>query len=289
MFKGILTAQITPFINGNIDTKKFFELIERQKNAGVDGIVIGGCTGESFTLEQEDCNLLWEEAIKFKSSDFKVIFGIAHNSTKRSIEMIKIANKYKPDGYLVITPFANKPSQNGLIEYYNTVAEISDAPIIIYNVPGRTSVSITAESISRLSENKKIVALKEALSDFDEFTKVKLLNKDFCLLSGEDTLTFPALCIGWDGVICTSSNVIPDLWVKMFQYFNENNIKKATEIHLKIFPLIKVLFLEGNPAPLKYAMKLLGLYNGELRPPLVEVSDNTKKQIEEQLKKLDLI
>ncbi len=122
MFKGILTAQITPFKNGEVDVDKFSQLIQRQKDAGVDGIVIGGCTGESFTLEQNDCNILWNEAIKFKSNNFKIIFGIAHNSTRRSIEMIKIANKFNPDGLLVITPFANKPSQTALTEYYNTIA-----------------------------------------------------------------------------------------------------------------------------------------------------------------------
>lgn len=289
MFKGILTAQITPFKNGQVDLDKFSQLVKRQKDAGVDGIVIGGCTGESFTLEQQDCNLLWQEAIKFKSNNFKIIFGIAHNYTKRSLEMVKIANEYQPDGLLVITPFANKPSQTGLIEYYTKVAEVSKFPIIVYNVPGRTAVSITAETVLKLSENKKIVAIKEALSDFDEFTKMKLLLKDFCLLSGEDTLTFPALCIGWDGVICTSSNIIPDLWVDLYKNFASGNLEKAASIHLKIFPLIKSLFLEANPAPLKYAMKVMGLYNGELREPLVEVSDNTKKQIESELKKLNLI
>ncbi|MFN3410730.1 MAG: 4-hydroxy-tetrahydrodipicolinate synthase [Exilispira sp.] len=289
MFKGILTAQITPFYNGKVDIEKFTQLIKRQKDSGINGIVIGGCTGESFTLEQEDCNLLWQEAIKFKSKDFNVIFGIAHNSTLRAIEMIKIANNYKPDGLLVITPFANKPSQSALVEYYNTIAEFSDSPIIVYNVPGRTAVSITAETVLKLSSNKKIVAIKQALSDFDEFTKFKLLLKDFNLLSGEDTLTFPALCIGWDGVICTSSNIIPELWVEMFSYYRKGDIEKAAGIHLKIFPLIKTLFIEGNPAPLKYAMKLMGLYNGELRAPLVEVSDTSKKQIEEQLKILKLI
>lgn len=289
MFKGILTAQITPFKNGKVDVEKFTQLIKRQKEAKIDGIVIGGCTGESFTLEQEDCNLLWDEAIKYKDKNFKIIFGIAHNSTKRSIEMIKTANRYKPDGLLVITPFANKPSQSGLVEYYNAVAEASESPIIIYNVPGRTAVSITAETTQKLSANPKIVAIKEALSDFDEFTKMKMLLKDFCLLSGEDSLTFPALCIGWDGVICTSSNLIPNLWVEMYENFKSGKIEKAAQIHVKIFPLIKVLFLEGNPAPLKYAMKLLGLYNGELRAPLVEVSDSTKKQIEVELKNLGLI
>ncbi len=289
MFKGILTAQITPFNKGKVDVEKFSELIKRQKEAGIDGVVIGGCTGESFTLEQEDCNLLWDEAIKFQSNNFKIIFGIAHNSTKRTCEMVKIANKYKPDGLLVITPFANKPSQTALIDYYNTVAEISNIPIIIYNVPGRTAVSINVETMMKLSANPKIVAIKQAISDFDEFTKFKMLLKDFCLLSGEDTLTFPSFCIGWDGVICTSSNLIPELWVDMYKSFNSGNIKKAAEIHLKIFPLIKTLFLEGNPAPLKYAMKVMKLYNGELRAPLVEVSDNTKKQIEQELKNLKLV
>ena len=288
MFKGILTAQITPFKNGEVDITKFSELIQRQKDAGIDGIVIGGCTGESFTLEQDDCNKLWNEAIKFKSKNFKIIFGIAHNSTKRSIEMIKTANSYKPDGLLIITPFANKPSQNALFEYYNSISEVSEIPIIIYNVPGRTAVSINAETVLKLSVNKKIVAIKEALADFDEFTKLKLLIKDFCLLSGEDSLTFPALCLGWDGVICTSSNLVPDLWVKMYKFFNEKKLEEAAAIHFKLFPLIKSLFLEGNPAPLKYAMKAIGLYNGELRAPLTEVSDATKKQIEEQLKNINL-
>ncbi|MEJ5272774.1 MAG: 4-hydroxy-tetrahydrodipicolinate synthase [Spirochaetota bacterium] len=289
MFKGILTAQITPFKNGKVDIEKFGQLIKRQKDAKTNGIVIGGCTGESFTLEQEDCNLLWEEAIKYKSSDFKIIFGIAHNSTKRSIEMIKVANKYKPDGLLVITPFANKPSQAGLLQYYNAIAEVSEIPIILYNVPGRTAVSISAETVQKLSANPKIIGIKQALSDFDEFTKLRMALNNFCLLSGEDSLTFPSFCIGFDGVICTSSNLIPELWVEMYQNFIKGNIEKAAQIHLKIFPLIKALFLEGNPAPLKYAMKVMKLYNGELREPLVEVSENTKKQIESELKNLNLI
>lgn len=289
MFEGILTAQITPFKNGEVDVPKFSELIKRQKEAGVHGIVIGGCTGESFTLEQKDCNLLWDEAIKYKSKDFKIIFGIAHNSTKRSIEMINIANKYSPDGLLVITPFANKPSQTALFDYYNSIAEVSNSPIIIYNVPGRTAVSISAETVLKLSSNPKIVAIKQALSEFDEFTKLKMLLPDFCLLSGEDSLTFPSFCIGFDGVICTSSNIIPDIWVDMYKKFKNKDIEGAAKLHLQIFPLIKSLFLEGNPAPLKYAMKRIGLYNGELRSPLEEVSDNTKKQIDTELKNLKLI
>jgi 4-hydroxy-tetrahydrodipicolinate synthase len=291
MFKGILTAQITPFKDGKIDIETFERLVERQKQAGIDGIVIGGCTGESFTLELEECQILWKSAKKFQDQNFKVIFGIAHNSTARTLEMVNIANRYDADGLLVITPFANKPSQSGLINYFTRVAEVSTSPIILYNVPGRTAVSLTAETILKLSDNPKIVALKEALSEFDEFTKVRNIinSNNFSLLSGEDTLTFPALCIGWDGVICTSSNLIPDLWVKMYKAYLEGDIKTASSIHLSIFSLIKSLFVEGNPAPLKYAMKLMKLYNGELREPLLEVSDSTKNLLEKELRNLNLI
>jgi len=291
MFKGILTAQITPFKDGKIDIETFERLVERQKQASIDGIVIGGCTGESFTLELEECQSLWKSAKKFQSETFKVIFGVAHNSTARTLEMISVANKYDPDGLLVITPFANKPSQTGLVKYFTKVAEVSTSPIILYNVPGRTAVSLNAETILKLSENPKIVALKEALSEFDEFTRLRNIinSNNFSLLSGEDSLTFPALCIGWNGVICTSSNLIPDLWVKMYRAFLEKDLKTASSIHLSMFSLIKSLFVEGNPAPLKYAMKLMKLYNGELREPLVEVSDSSKSLLEKELKNLNLI
>jgi|YNPMSStandDraft_2_1061718.scaffolds.fasta_scaffold01040_7 4-hydroxy-tetrahydrodipicolinate synthase len=286
MFKGVYTAIITPFKNNKIDLDNFEKLIERQKNAKVNGIVIAGCTGESFTLTYEEKIELTKIALKYKTDNFKIIVGTGCSSTEETINISKKIEKLSPDALLIITPYGNKPSQEGLFIHYKKIAENVSLPIMLYNVPGRTSVNLLPETVSRLSKIKNIVALKQALNDIDSMSKILQIAPEIDLLSGEDSLTLPLLSIGGKGVVCTVSNIIPEAMVSLCNSFFEGNLEKAKEIHLNIQNFIKACFIESNPTPLKYAYKYLGLSNGELREPLCEVSDSSKKIIEAEINRL---
>ncbi|MCX8058207.1 MAG: 4-hydroxy-tetrahydrodipicolinate synthase [Spirochaetes bacterium] len=286
MFKGVYTAIITPFKNGKIDLDNFEKLIERQKNAKVSGIVIGGCTGESFTLTLEEKIELTKSALKFRDKDFKIIVGTGTASTSETIETSKKIESLGVDCLLIITPYGNKPSQEGLYNHYKKIAENVSTPIMLYNVPGRTSVNMLPETIAKLSNIKNIVALKQALNDMDTMSKILQIAPNIDLLSGEDSITYPLLAIGGKGVVCTCSNIIPETMVELCNSFFNSNLDKAREIHLNIQNFIKACFIESNPTPLKYAYKYLNLSNGELREPLIEVSESSKKVIENEINKL---
>lgn len=289
MFQGVFTAMVTPFKNGKIDTEAFDKLVKRQKEAGVHGVLIGGCTGESFTVSLEERIELIKTALKYKDNNFKILAGTGSNNTEIALKFSKTIDKMDVDGLLVITPFANKPSQNGLIEYYKEIASNVEKPIIMYNVPGRTGVNLLPETIAELSKVENIVAIKQANANFDLMTKIRLLTPEIDLLSGEDTLTLPLLSIGGKGVICTVSNVAPHYMSTLVNSYFEGDIEKAREYHFKLFNLIKTMFIETNPAPTKYALKVMGLLNGELRKPLVEITEPSKKVVEKELKNAGLI
>lgn len=286
MFKGVYTAIITPFKNNKIDLNNFEKLIERQKNAKVSGIVIGGCTGESFTLTTEEKIELTKCALNFRDENFKIIAGSGTSSTAETIEVSKKLENLGVDALLIITPYGNKPSQEGLFNHYKKIAENVSTPIMLYNVPGRTSVNMLPETVAKLSSIKNIVSLKQALNDMDAMSKILQLAPNIDLLSGEDSITFPLLAIGGKGVVCTCSNIIPEVMVELCNSFFNNDFEKAKKIHLNIQNFIKALFIESNPTPLKYAYKYLGLSNGELREPLCEVSESSKKAIENEINKL---
>ncbi len=290
MFKGVYTALVTPFKDdGAIDLEKFSNLIQRQKDSGAAGVVIAGCTGESFTLNDDEKIDLLNEGIKYKSDNFKIIIGSGSSSTTKTISLSKRCENHGADALLLITPLGNKPSQQGLINHFKKVADNVNLPIILYNVPGRTGVKLETKSISELSGIKNIVAIKQAVASLDSMTEIRNFASELDLLSGEDTLTLPMLSIGGKGVVCTVSNILPKEMVALVDSYFKGDILNSEKIHKEIYSYIKMMFMESNPTPAKYCLYKMGLIDYNLREPLCSVSEETKKYIDEMLKKKKLI
>lgn len=273
MFQGSFPAVVTPFSNGSIDEEKFKSLINMQLEQGVDGIVCAGSTGEAATLsDEEKCELV--EITKKVIGNKPVILGTGTNNTKTSIALTKKAKEAGADGVLMVSPYYNKPTQEGLYQHYKAIAENVDIPIILYNVPGRTSSHIEPETVARLAKVDNIVAIKEASGNLDNVTKILHLAPDFTVLSGDDSLTYPMLCLGGKGVISTTANIAPKDFYRMCHSYFEGDIETAQKMHFKTFPLIKAMFIETNPIPVKRSLQYLGWINGELRLPLIQLSES---------------
>jgi len=272
MFKGSLVALITPFNNGQIDKEKLRELVGFHLERGTEGIVPCGCTGEAFTLSFEERREVVETVVEEVRGRIPVIPGTGSSSTQVAIALTKEARLRGADGALVITPFGNKPNPEGIYQHYAQIAQEAELPIVLYNVPSRTGTSIPPEIVARLSKISNIVGIKEASGSLDQVTRILSLC-DITVLSGDDSLTLPMMMIGAEGVISTVANLVPQDMAGLVNAFFQGDLKRARELHFKLFPLIKALFLEGNPAPLKGAMKLMGMLNGELRPPLSPISE----------------
>ncbi|MDI6733415.1 MAG: 4-hydroxy-tetrahydrodipicolinate synthase [Planctomycetota bacterium] len=272
-----ITAMVTPFKNNKVDYKKLLELIDFQIENSVSGLVLCGTTGEGSTLTDEEKEKIFKVSVRHVRGRITLIGGTGTNDTAKTIKLSRMAQDCGMDAVLVVTPYYNKPTQQGLFLHFSAVARSVRIPIILYNVPGRTGVSITPETVARLSALKNIVAIKEASGDLDAISRLKKLC-DITILSGEDSLTFPILCLGGRGVISVASNIVPRDMVKMIDEFNNGNLTAARQYHLKLHPLMKALFIESNPIPVKTAMKILGMLNGEIRLPLCQMSkENTAK------------
>jgi 4-hydroxy-tetrahydrodipicolinate synthase len=269
-FKGSIVALITPFREGDLDIKKFCELIELHISKGTDGIVIGGTTGEAPTLVPQEKQAMIENAQRIVKGKIPIIAGAGSNSTKESIAQVKFLEKLKVDGLLVVVPYYNRPSQEGLYQHFESIADSTDLPIILYNVPSRTGVNLEPQTIARLSEKRNIVALKDASGNLDHVTRVKELSQ-IDLLSGDDPLTYLIMCIGGKGVISVAANIIPQEMASLTKSAMDGDFERAKQLHLQFYDLLKAMFIETNPVPVKAAMKLMGMLNGELRPPLTEL------------------
>jgi len=289
MFEGVSTAIITPFCDGKIDESALRQHIEEQIEAGINGIVPCGTTGESPTLSAEEKKEVIEICIDQAKGRVPIIAGTGNNNTKTSREMTEWAKGAGVDGALIITPYYNKPTQKGLYEHFKRVASVG-LPVVIYNVPSRTSVSIEPETVKSLSEIKNIVAIKEATGSNElgkEFLRVT--NERITLLSGDDGTFLNLLQIGAKGCISVASNVIPKQMVKLYEEFKDGSTEKAKEINEQILPLIKGLFIETNPIPVKHALALMGKMTNELRLPLCEMEEGHLKTLKELLKNQGLI
>lgn len=278
MFTGCITALVTPFkSNLEVDYKKLLSLIDYQVRAGVQGIVLVGTTGESPTLTDEEKVRIFKTAVKGFKKRITLIGGTGTNDTAKSIKLTKMAKSIGLDGALIVTPYYNKPTQTGLFQHYKAIADVVNIPQIIYNVPGRTGVSIAPETVAKLSGLKNIVAIKEASGSLEQIAQIKALC-EITILSGDDGLTFPIMCLGGKGVISVTGNVVPRDMAEMTSAFNSGDIAKAKRLHYKLAPLNKALFLESNPIPVKAALKMLGRLNGRMRLPLTAMSaDNAAK------------
>ena len=284
---GAITAMITPFTDGQLDEARLREQVEFQIESGIDGLVPAGTTGESPTLSFPEHERLIELTIEIAHGRVPVIAGTGANATAEALELHRFAKRVGADGCLSVTPYYNKPSQEGLYRHYMSLADATDLPIVLYNVPGRTGVNLLPATVARLAQHPNITAIKEASGNVDAVSEIKGLCA-ITVLSGDDSLTLPMMSIGAAGVVSVASNVKPVEVKRMTMYALRGNFADAAKLHHELFPLIKALFADGNPAGVKCAMKLLGRDSGEMRQPLVEASEAARVAIEQQLEKLAL-
>ena len=288
MFKGSLVALVTPFKNGEVDYKKLKELIEFHIKNGTNGIVPCGTTGESATLSFEEHEKVVGEVVSMVAGRISVLAGSGSNNTMEALHLTRHAKKVGADGALLITPYYNKPTPEGLYRHYKLIAEEVDIPIVIYNVPSRTGISILPETVARLAQIKNIVGVKEASGNLDQTTQILQLCS-ITVLSGDDSLTLPIMSVGGKGVISVVANIVPADTAALTRHCLEGNYEAARKLHYKLFPLIKGMFIETNPIPVKTAMKLLGRINGEMRLPLCEMTRENENKLAGILKSYGLL
>ena len=283
IFKGCGTAIATPFTKNGINLEEFSKMIENQINEGVDSIIVCGTTGESATMTEEERLQVIECAVKVAKKRVPIIAGTGSNNTRQVIEMNKKVEKLGVDGLLIVTPYYNKTTQEGLIQHYKLIAENTTLPIILYNVPSRTGVNIKPETCLELSKIENIVAIKEASGDISQVAQIaNLCRENLYIYSGNDDQIIPILSLGGKGVISVLSNIKPKYTHDMCYEFFSGNIEKATKMQLDAMDLIKALFSEVNPIPVKAALNIIGFNYGIPRLPLIEMTETGK----EKLKKL---
>jgi 4-hydroxy-tetrahydrodipicolinate synthase len=291
MFKGSIVAIVTPFKNGKVDEKKFRDLIEFQIKNGSSGIVPCGTTGESATLSFEEHDRVIEITIEQVKKRVPVIAGTGSNSTEEAIMLTRHAAKAGADASLQVSPYYNRPTQKGLYEHFRAIAESVDIPIILYNIASRTGVNIEPETIAKLANDcKNIIGVKEASGSLDQMSRIKqLCGKNFDLISGDDSLTLPILSIGGTGIISVVANIVPRDVADLVSEFEKGNIKRAQELHYKLLPLIKAVFIETNPIPVKTAMGLMGMCEPDLRLPMSSMLPENLEKLKKALKEYSLL
>lgn len=290
MFKGSIVAIVTPFNNGAVDEEKLRELVEFQITNGTDAIVPCGTTGESSTLDYEEHDRVIEIVVQQVAKRVPVIAGTGSNSTREAIEMTEHAKKLGADGALLVTPYYNKPTQEGLYRHYMAVAEAVALPQILYNVPGRTGVNLLPETVARLAERSNIVAIKEATGSLQQASEVLALCGDkIDVLSGDDFITFPLMACGAKGVISVLANIMPKAVGDLTDAFFAGDLEKARQLHLQTLKISNAMFIESNPVPVKTALGLMGKCSDEVRLPLAPMSDANQAKLATILKEYDLI
>jgi len=290
MFKGSIVAIVTPFINGKVDEKALGNLIEWHIRQGTNAIVPCGTTGESATLDYEEHHRVIRFTVEKVRKRVPVIAGTGANSTDETIMITKEAKKSGADAALVVAPYYNKPTQEGLYRHYKAVARAVNMPIILYNVPGRTAVNILPSTVARLAEIKNIVALKEATGDMKQASEViRLCGDKITVLSGDDFTTLPLMALGGKGTISVSANVAPKLVSRMCALWLQGKYAEARKIHFQLEPLNASMFIETNPIPVKTALALMGKIREEFRLPLCEMAPANKEKLKKVLKDMKLI
>ena len=286
-----MTAIVTPFKNGEVDEEKFRELIEFQIAGGIKAIVPCGTTGESATLTHDEHDRVIEIAIGQVKGRIPVIAGAGSNNTAEALRLTTKAKEAGADAALLITPYYNKPTQEGLYQHFKKIAETVDIPIILYNVPGRTGVCIDPATVARLSAIPNIIGIKEASGSMKQATDIiGLCGEDFIFLSGEDSLVYPLLCVGGQGIISVVSNAAPRDMALLCDEFFAGNHKKALAIYNKLLPLCHAMFYETNPAPVKAALNMMGkLESAEMRLPLVLMAETNREKLKKVMEEYGLI
>lgn len=287
--KGCGTALITPFDdNYEVDWGSFGTLVRRQLDAGIDFLVPLGTTGETPCLEEYEKEKLLATVMELNDGKVPVVAGAGSNSTRRVISNISVLSKYNPDAFLVVVPYYNKPTQEGIFQHFKAISESAPVPFIIYNIPGRTGTNMTTETTLRLAEMKNIVAVKEASGNFEQISEIIRLAPDgFTVLSGNDDATFPLMCTGATGVISVASNIAPSPVIRMTTSLSEGRMKEAAALHHRLMPLFKACFVESSPIPVKSALALAGLIKNRLRLPLTSSLETTDRLMENVLKDIE--
>jgi len=289
MFKGSWVALVTPFNeNFEVDFDTYGKLVDFHIEHGTHGLVPCGCTGEAATLSHEEQKKCIRFVIERVAGRIPVVAGTGSNNTMEALELTRFAKEVGCDGALLITPYYNKPTQAGLLAHYQKIAKEVDIPIILYNVPSRTGVKLEAETVAELNKIPNIVAIKEAGGSVDQVSQI-LSMCDITVLSGDDSLTLPMMSVGAVGVISVAANVVPTELAKMCTLALEGNYAQAREIHYRLMPLFKALFYETNPMPVKAALAQMGMIKNLLRLPLVPMSEPKFKQLEQVLRRLQLV
>ena len=293
MFKGSNVALITPFKNNSLDEENYIKLINFHLKNGTNGLVPAGTTGESPTLNHREHEKVIEICVKESNGKVPVIAGTGSNSTAEAISLTQHAEKAGADGVLVVTPYYNKPTQEGLYQHYKSINDNTNLPIIIYNIPSRCVIDMSVDTMARLFELKNIAGVKDATGDLNRLDQtIKKLGPEFIQLTGEDGLAFQFNKRGGVGIISVTANIAPKLCSDMQKYSksnSDNEIKEAERIDQILQPLHKSLFIESNPGPVKYAAKLLGLCDDEIRLPLVKIKKKTQEEVKKALKFANLI
>jgi|UniRef100_A0A7C4XV75 4-hydroxy-tetrahydrodipicolinate synthase len=285
MYKGSYVAIVTPFKDGDVDEMGLRKNLRFLIENGTSGIVACATTGESPSLSEDEYERIIKICLEECNGKIPVIAGAGTNSTLKTIKTAELAQKIGANGLLVVTPYYNKPTQQGLYQHYKELSRSTDLPIIIYNVPGRTGVNILPQTVAKLAHDcKNIVGIKEASGNLDQVSElISLLGDDFDVLSGDDSLTLPMLILGAKGVISVIANIFPRDVSDMCNYFFEGKFEKARQLHIKMFPVVKALFIETNPIPVKKAMELMGLPAGNPRLPLVSMSEENVQILRKRL------
>jgi len=293
MFKGSNVALITPFKDNNLDEENYIKLINFHLENNTNGLVPAGTTGESPTLSHKEHEKVIELCINEVKGKIPVIAGTGSNSTEEAVALTKHAEKAGADGALVVTPYYNKPTQEGLYQHYKAINDNTNLPIIIYNIPSRCVIDMSVDTMARLFELKNIAGVKDATGDLNRLDQtIKKLGPEFIQLTGEDGLAFEFNKRGGVGIISVTANIAPKLCSDMQKYSkskSDNELKEAERIDQMLQPLHKSLFIESNPAPVKYAAKLLGLCDDEIRLPLVKIKQETQEEVKKALSSAKLI
>lgn len=288
-FKGLATALVTPFVDGEVDWKAFRNLVRRQVEAGVDFLVPLGSTAETPCLtDAEKVKIL--EIAREESNGLPIVAGAGSNSLTATVQNMRLLDGHGADAYLIVVPFYNKPTQEGLYQYFKAVAEETDRQVILYNVPGRTGTNMKTETTLRLAEIPNITAVKEASGDIAQIIDIKRQAPEgFTVLSGNDDQTLPLMACGADGVISVASNVAPKQMKALTRAVAASDLKEAIRLNNSLMPLYHACFVESNPIPVKAALSLMGLCSDEMRLPLLTATESTRTLLADVLRKLELL
>jgi 4-hydroxy-tetrahydrodipicolinate synthase len=281
MFSGAFTALVTPFKNGAVDVEALESLVEFQIEGGINGLVPCGTTGESPTLSEEEDRLVIETVVRVTHGRVPVVAGTGSNNTASAIKYTKMAEEVGADGSLQVAPYYNKPTQEGLFRHYAAIAENTSLPLVLYNIPGRTNVTIAPETVAQLAEIPNVVGVKESTLSMNMVSDIRrLCGEEFDILSGDDPMTIPLMALGGTGVVSVASNIAPRAVSDMVAAMNSGDLARGRELHYRLLPLIRALSVETNPIPIKAAASLLGLCSDELRLPLVPMSGENLRNLQ---------